>query len=254
MPKFSPEVANRIGNYVYRLIDPRNGETFYVGKGEGNRVFEHAKAALKSGQDQDGDSLKISRILNIMNSGLEVLHVIHRHNIPEHAVYDVEAAVIDAFAGLTNKQGGHGSFEFGPMSPTEIVDKYELPEIDHDPDEGLILININRIEDFSTPEAVYRQVQLAWRIDVRRAAKADHVLAVRQGIVVGAFEAHEWLDATHENFPNRIAKDEEFHNRSGFRGVPAKPKVWATYVGERGKRVANEKMRHTQNPVRYWRI
>ena len=31
--KFSPEVINEIGYYVYRLIDPRNGNTFYVGKG-----------------------------------------------------------------------------------------------------------------------------------------------------------------------------------------------------------------------------
>ena len=29
---------------VYRLIDPRNGETFYVGRGKGNRVFSHIRA------------------------------------------------------------------------------------------------------------------------------------------------------------------------------------------------------------------
>ncbi|GAB0612904.1 hypothetical protein NB16F74_47760 [Escherichia coli] len=28
---FPPEVAERLQYYVYRLIDPRNGETFYVG-------------------------------------------------------------------------------------------------------------------------------------------------------------------------------------------------------------------------------
>ncbi|MGK7752167.1 MULTISPECIES: hypothetical protein [unclassified Roseovarius] len=28
---FPEEVAKSVGNYVYRLIDPRNGETFYVG-------------------------------------------------------------------------------------------------------------------------------------------------------------------------------------------------------------------------------
>lgn len=30
---FPPEVADILKWYVYRLIDPRNGETFYVGKG-----------------------------------------------------------------------------------------------------------------------------------------------------------------------------------------------------------------------------
>ena len=32
---FPPAIAKRLGWYVYRLIDPRNGETFYVGKGRG---------------------------------------------------------------------------------------------------------------------------------------------------------------------------------------------------------------------------
>jgi uncharacterized protein len=41
---FPPEVAARLGTYVYRLIDPRSGETFYVGKGRGNRVFAHIRA------------------------------------------------------------------------------------------------------------------------------------------------------------------------------------------------------------------
>jgi hypothetical protein len=31
---FPPGVGERLGTYVYRLIDPRNGETFYVGKGK----------------------------------------------------------------------------------------------------------------------------------------------------------------------------------------------------------------------------
>ena len=30
---------------MYRLIDPRNGETFHVGNGKGNSVFIHAHAA-----------------------------------------------------------------------------------------------------------------------------------------------------------------------------------------------------------------
>ena len=33
---FPAEVALRLKTYVYRLIDPRNGETFYVGKGQGD--------------------------------------------------------------------------------------------------------------------------------------------------------------------------------------------------------------------------
>ena len=41
---FPPDVAAKLKTYVYRLIDPRNGETFDVGKGKGNRVFSHIRA------------------------------------------------------------------------------------------------------------------------------------------------------------------------------------------------------------------
>jgi hypothetical protein len=37
--RFPPGVAAKLKYYVYRLIDPRNGETFYVGKGKEDRVF-----------------------------------------------------------------------------------------------------------------------------------------------------------------------------------------------------------------------
>ena len=38
---FPSEVIKELNYYVYRLIDPRNGKTFYVGKG--NRVFTHVE-------------------------------------------------------------------------------------------------------------------------------------------------------------------------------------------------------------------
>ena len=41
--EFPLGVAEQLRGCVYRLIDPRNGETFCVGKGRGNRIFSHAK-------------------------------------------------------------------------------------------------------------------------------------------------------------------------------------------------------------------
>ncbi len=74
----------RAGHYVYRLIDPRNGETFYVGKGRGNRVFQHVRASdIEGVEDEDAVSLKMSRIRAILGAGLNVIHVIHRHEIPD---------------------------------------------------------------------------------------------------------------------------------------------------------------------------
>lgn len=54
--RFPEEVCRKLGNYVYRLIDPRNGEIFYVGKGRNNRVFDHA-AGLPNVADDDTQQL-----------------------------------------------------------------------------------------------------------------------------------------------------------------------------------------------------
>ena len=74
---FTPEVIEQLQYYVYRLIDTRNGQTFYVGKGKGNRLYAHINDALKNfdGQsyidkDEDEISAKIKQIREIRTSGL----------------------------------------------------------------------------------------------------------------------------------------------------------------------------------------
>ncbi len=69
---FGPEVIEKLGFYVYRLIDPRNGETFYVGKGKGNRLYEHAAANSVADVDYGLASAKIDRIRAIHLGGFEV--------------------------------------------------------------------------------------------------------------------------------------------------------------------------------------
>lgn len=250
---FSEEVCAKIGNYIYRLIDPRNGETFYVGKGSNNRVFQHAKLNKLETEDWDSEaSLKVQRIREIQGMGLEVDYIIHRHGIPDEAVFEVEAAVIDVFPQLTNAIHGRGSNTRGPMSVDEINALYALPAIDWEPEESLILININNIADRASIDAVYKQVQAAWRISKKRAEKAEYVLAVIRGVVVGAFKPRKWVSATRENFPQITGTAEELSSRMGFVGEPAPDHIWEKFVGLHGKRVAIEQMKHVQNPIRYW--
>jgi hypothetical protein len=94
MPRdsFPIGVSDHLKWYVYRLIDSRNGETFYVGKGQGNRIFDHAKGEFSS-TDEDAADLKLQRIKEIKTAGLEVGHLMHRHGIDQRKVaYEAEAA------------------------------------------------------------------------------------------------------------------------------------------------------------------
>jgi hypothetical protein len=105
---------------VYRLLDPRNGETFYVGKGIGDRVFAHSRAEIQG--DELGEKLK--RIREIRLAGFEVAHVIHRHGLDDRTAFEVESALIDAYPGLANAVGGLGGGDRGAMHAKEIIARY----------------------------------------------------------------------------------------------------------------------------------
>lgn len=233
---FSPEVAAKLKSYVYRLIDPRNGETFYVGKGKGNRVFAHVQAKVEGDELSD----KLKRIHEIRAAGFEVAHVIHRHGLDDKTAFEVEAAVIDAYPGLTNVAGGQGSDDFGTMHAQEIVDRYEaeVAKFLH----KAMLINVNRT---ATERSLYEATRYAWKISQKKAEQADVVLAVRQGLIVGAFVAERWLPATPENFPGR----EPVPDRMGFVGKEASAAIKKLYVH---KRLPDEyRKRGAANPIKY---
>lgn len=235
---FPPDVAQKLGWYVYRLIDPRNGETFYVGKGKGNRVFSH----IRGEKDLEGDDLdnKLKRIREIRLAGFEVAHVIHRHGMDEKTALEVEAALIDAYPGLTNIVGGTGASDYGVMHAKEIIRRYsaEPAVFQH----KAILIAVNRS---AAERSLYDATRYAWKISKAKAKQADVVLATMHGLIVGAFVVHDWLEATPANFPGR----DDAPGRLGFVGEEAPDPIKQLYVG---KRVPDEyRRRSAANPIKY---
>jgi uncharacterized protein len=236
---FSLEVAKHLEYYVYRLIDPRNGETFYIGKGMGNRVFAHAKG--EPGTDADAVNEKLQRIREIRHDGFEVSHVIHRHGMDEYTAFEVEAALIDAYPEAANLVSGHYSEERGVMHSKQIIERYEAKEASFQ--HRVLLINVNRsvIE-----KDVYDAVRYAWKIDPKKAGRAEFVLAVQQGLIIGVFVADQWLEATPENFPGFPLTDPE---RWGFRGHEATDEIVKLYLRHRVPDSMRKK--GAANPVRY---
>ena len=245
---FPPGVAEQLNWYVYRLIDPRNGETFYVGKGRGNRIFAHAGGVAPDPDGSDSENtedevdLKLKRIDDIKRSKLEVSHVVHRHGIQTEAVaYEVEAALIDAYPGLTNVAGGHGSGDYGSRHVEEIIADYSLEPFEVK--EKLVLISVKKsIQDENL--STYEAVRCSWRMDLGRAEPYNLVLARVGEKVVGAFRVYKWLPSTPEYFGDRALR-----GRSGFHGEEAEPETWDYYIN---KRVPDRyKLQGAANPVRY---
>jgi hypothetical protein len=242
--KFPVGVAERLGFYVYRLIDPRNGETFYVGKGQGDRVFQHANGVLRPAPQEDALDTKEQRIKEIRSAGLEVGHVIHRYGIrDEETAFEIEAAVIDAYPGLTNEAGGHGS-DFGVAHVEEIIALYDAEPFV--PIHPLLLISIGH-SYYEEGKSVYDAVRYAWVLNVDKAQKAQFVVAHVQGLVKGVFRPAKWMKATPENFPGFPTTDPD---RWGFEeSEPVEEGIRRQYVG---KRVPDKyRAKHAANPIRY---
>lgn len=234
--RFLPEVIARLKTYVYRLIDPRNGETFYVGKGTGDRIFAHVRGEI--GDEDPSDKLR--RVREIHLAGFEVAHVLHSHGMDDLTAFEVEAALMDAYAGLTNVAGRIGSTDFGVMHAEEVVRRYAAPvaEFAH----RALLINVNRS---ATEASLYEATRYAWKVDPKKVARAEVVLPVVQGSIVGAFVAREWLEASTANFPDR----EPMPGRYAFEGAPAPTEMANRYIG---RRIPDSfRKRGAANPVRY---
>jgi uncharacterized protein len=237
LDSFPQEVVERLKTYVYRLIDPRNGETFYVGKGTGNRVFAHIKGQTK--EDEGLEDAKLKRIWEIQAAGFEVAHVIHRHGMDNATAVELEAALIDAYPGLANAVGGSGSNDFGVMHAKEIIEKFSAePAVFR---HRAVLINVNRS---AGEKSLYDATRFAWVVG-KKVSEAEVVLAVKQGIIRGAFIARQWLPATSANFP----KEPDDPLRMGFIGHEAPVEMQQLYVG---KRVPDKyRKQGAANPIRY---
>ena len=221
---FPKEVEDRLGHYVYRLIDPRNGQTFYVGKGQGDRVFQHAKGVSDDPTDHGSGSTR-ERIAQINFAGLFVGHIIHRHGMDKRTAIEVESALIDCYPGLTNKQAGYESDTRGCRHAAEIIAEFNAVEFEVD--EPLIAFTINQLWQTL---GFYEATRGVWRLNIHRARERHLVLGVVNNIVKGVYRPCQWVRGTTGNFPWFTG---EAKNLWGFIGVEAVPDDQAKYLGKR---------------------
>ncbi len=207
---FKQSVTEALKCYVYALIDPRDNRIFYIGKGTGNRVYQHAQAAIT----EDSQSVKLSTIREIQNLGLTVRHYIIRHNLTEHEAYLVESTIIDLLTYpafnkeniLTNIVSGHHQWDEGIKTDEEINILYDCPKIEPIPGDKLLLVSLNKSYNQSKASGVYRRAndyesaRKYWAISPDKADKIDYILGIYRGVVRIVIDVKN-------NYPCEVAED-----------------------------------------------
>lgn len=218
---FSPEVCAELKYYVYRLVDSRNGQTFYVGKGKNNRVFAHAECALAkygdvdySAEDDDEDNLKYKTIREIKDAGLEVIYIIQKYGLEERDAFVIESALIDAYSierKLTNRIKGFSASE--PRNAITLQRDLAATEYEDSVDNPKYMII--KIKDYwlNQRKDRYECTRSAWKLNPEIAKKYPYVLSVTGGIVREVYKVTEWHYCESRN------------GRAEFTGVVAEPEI-----------------------------
>jgi uncharacterized protein len=239
--RIPPEVADHLGFYVYIYVDPRDGEVFYVGKGQGSRVMAHLSA--------EGEGDKARRIRELRAAGLEPRLEILAHGLKdEESAFLVEAAVIDALGleKLTNEIRGIESVRRGRATIEDLITIYAAPPVEIvDP---AILIRINRLfHPRMTDVEFYEATRGMWKLGARR-EKYPLAMAVFEEVVREVYQIESWHPAATTTYVTDLHRNPRPAGRWEFIGKVAAEPIRSRY---RLKSVAKYLRRGLQSPTIY---
>lgn len=251
MNKFSSPVLKELKYYVYLYSHPVTDEVFYVGKGKGNRIYQHL--------EDTSDSEKVKYLNDLKNQGISPKLEILIHGLDdEKTALRVESSVIDLIGinNLTNKQSGYKSRTFGRMSLKQVNALHNKKSVKVD--DPAILIRINQAFRYSMSQVeLYDYTRGQWKLNPQRAKNAKYGLSVYEGIVQEVYEILDWYEAgsTFSVRPNNenIARnpEERIEGRFEFIGNLAPENIREKY---RFKSVEHYFQRGNSNPIMYQNV
>lgn len=235
---FDAKVQEAIKYYVYALSDPSENDNkiFYVGKGSGNRCFDHIREA----RNNKKNTPKTIKIQSILKKGNSVKIDIIRHGLDEPTAHHVESALIEILKleDLYNIAHGHGKI-LRMASAQEIQILYGAKPLEIQ--EPVILIKINQQYKLGmTIKEIGKAVSWCWHMNISRAKRSNYILAVAHGIVRGVFIP--------SNFRKVSKKDAKNHKDIGRTFFKARAVNDSPYLFNSTKTFGG---RGQSNPIRY---
>ncbi len=233
-----PDVYQHVNEYVYVLVDPRDGKPFYVGKGLDGRVFSHEMVAR---ENRDVENAKLARITEIELAGCDVGRVILRHKLTTDEAFLVEAATIDALkawsvAPLTNIVKGHGTGN-GLILASDLAAEYDPPDAPA-LERHTILVSLNRAWHSGIPDDELRDVTRKWwTANGWRRNKCELIMGVKNRVVRSVYEiatddtgVRQWETGKQEGGGKKRPRHRAVVIDDP--GSPAKhSELWGKYVG-----------------------
>lgn len=245
---FSKNTIKKLKYYVYLYSDPDTKEVFYVGKGQGNRCFDH----LSVSDEEESDKAK--KIQELRNNGKEPIIEILAWELDETAALAVERAAIDIFGiqQLTNHQRGHHSATRGRISAQLLEKRLSAKEIAPEQvDElrklGVLLIRLSLYRQNMTDGELYDLTRSAWKLSESRLEDIKYVFAVVDGKIIETYKVSKWLpdNSTWNSQKKNMVEGEE--GRWEFVGRLA-PEIHQRYAE---LDVSSLFTKGQQNPLRY---
>lgn len=97
----------------------------------------------------------------------------------------------------------------------------------------VILFRINAsFREGMSDDGIHECTRGVWRINVRRAQRAEYAFGEVDGIVRGVYRVREWIPAGTTEYKYRSQKELENPDRWEFTGEIAPPKILKMYLGK----------------------
>ena len=245
--EFPSNIIQELNYYVYIYSDPDTLKPFYIGKGKGNRCFNHLF--------QEGDTEKIKKIQELKEQGKMPIIEILIFGVDEETALKVEAAAIDLIGieNLTNIQKGHHSAMYGRIDVDELYNRFNRDELNReDITENVMFIKVNGYHYGMSDYQLYDQTRRSWKVNEDRVKQVEYAFAIYEELVLEVYKIAGWFPAhtTYNTIPvsEEIIKHDIDGQRLEFVGQVADENIRKKYVG---KSVTSFYKRGEQNPIKY---
>nr|WP_306264229.1 hypothetical protein [Pararhizobium sp. IMCC3301] len=191
---FNQAAKEKLGFYVYVLIDPRvdakdPSSVFYVGKGKDDRCFNHANMQTNAQGNPNEKYNLIQGIKDEKNCAPDIQII--AHGLTEDEALRIESILIAMPWQLTNIRAGHLADDYW-VSAKDLNARYTNPIKSSEIDGCFLIVSLNGngarnlppYPEFADDEETLRQRTLGdWPVSKKRAESVEYIVGVFRGLI-----------------------------------------------------------------------